>query len=305
MRVRIRATWAVASLALLLGAAVMAPASATSGSSIASMELGRETVTVTIDGDVLQRSVEAWVAEDGRFRVTVASLDGSAASETVTFDGIRQVAVVTDPAGKQSTVEGDSASHFAVRSEQPTDGDGEKTVLFSMAPNGFVAGHRIEYVSGTVSDLALVWSTVKHDERRFQNEDQQLPSFELWAVAPVGGPIPRASGSNTATFTGFNGQGCVSAYNFRNTSTGYFRGSSRALNSCYYVSVTLWKGAATGGAGLCSAEQWLGTGPTAANFSSKVWTTSPVGMSPTCSSHAGWTPGWTLNVPWKGLNTAV
>lgn len=303
MRKRIVTT----AIALLLAGTMLAPASATSLSSdIEDMEIGKGILTVTTDDEILMRSVEAWVAQDGRYRVIVASLDGSEASETVVFDGQRQGAVVTDPAGNQSTVEGATGQHFAVLWEVPKTATGQTTVLFEKAANGLMARHHIAYDSGVTSELQIDWTTTAVDNSLFRLPANTMPLTYSSADTKPSGPTTRASGASYATFPDFWGSACVDAYNFRNNSNGYFRATSTSRNSCYYVSVTLWEGAATGGSGICSAIQWLGTGPTAANYSAKlVNPTDPKDLSPTCSSHAGWLSDWMLVVAWKGLNTAV
>ncbi len=62
-------------------------------------QYGTGTYTVTDSVGSVTRSVEAWVAPDGTYRVLTTSLNRSNASEEVVFDGVKQFAYITDDAG--------------------------------------------------------------------------------------------------------------------------------------------------------------------------------------------------------------
>lgn len=285
-----------------------------SGAAETGMQHGLGTVTTTHENGVLERSVEVWYSQDGRYRAVTRSLDGSQAAEEVVFNGTKQTAYITDDGGQLSVIDGDFQTHFAVQ-KAPTPGvEFGSVTTFRLALNG-LADHVVrEFDSGSTVELALKWETIPFDSTLLDVANPDAYSVETRAQAvqsaadgvPPPGPI--ASGNARYTFISvLDGMPCVDATNFRNTGTGYFRAASHFRGSCWYMDVTLWKGEAThGGAsgGSCTMQNWLGSGPTRTKFSSKVADTTPDNLSPTCSTHAGWLTDWSLVVPWNGLNTA-
>lgn len=270
--------------------------------------------TVSASDEVTKRVMEAWVSTDGRYVVTTTSVDISA-SETVIFDGSNQIAVITDPAGDRSVVDGAGPTHFLFSgTEHPgllANGVVDERGL-TRAESDSVAV-RVDTRTGLPVHSVTVDSRGPETEIEMSWEPSDGPPGWVWTVPEVDTARSESSGaavsilatdSNSKTFYSVYGP-CVYAYNYRNTGSGYFYASSSARGSCLYMGVSLWKGATTGGSGFCSQEQWLGAGAVSASYSTKGLYTSPANMSPTCSNHAGWLSDWTLVVPYMGLDTAV
>ena len=270
----------------------------------------------------MERRVEAWVSSDGRYVVTASSLD-SEASETVSFDGRSQTAVVTDPSGNQSVTEGVTPAHFlfsgadhpglrrtGVLDERGMSRAGVELIeLTTDGRSGLPARSVTRDPKGPIMTIVMSWEPSSAPPSEPPPVGSGSPSMvEVSGSRPgllePGFASILASGSNSKLFYTAYGA-CVYAYNYRDTGTGYFYGSSSARGDCLYMDVTLWNGAATGGSGICSTIAWLGSGPTSTQYSTKGVTTNPHDLSPTCSSHAGWLSDWTLALAWKGLNTSV
>lgn len=312
MLAKVRRMVGVGLVAMLVAAPAVA--SAGSGRAEVGMQHGLGTVTTTHENGVLERSVEVWYSPDGKYRVITRSLDGSQAVEEVVFNGAKQTAYIADDGGHLSVIHGDFQTHFAVQ-KVPTPGiEFGRVTTFRLALNG-LADHVVrEFDSGSTVELALKWETIPFDSTLLNvaNPDAYSVGAKAQTAQGVtaGVPLlePMASGNRSHTFNSIiDYTPCVYATNSRNTETGYFRAASNYRGSCWYMDETLWKGQATfGGAsgGSCTMLQWLGSGPTAARFSSKYLYTDPANMSPTCSTHAGWLTDWSLAVPWNGLNTA-
>jgi len=293
-------TLAAFAIALLGG-----PATAGSNAGATELQHGVGTVVTYHDGGTLERSVEAWVAEDGRYRVLTTSLDGTGATEEVVFDGLTQTAYVTDPGGRTSAVEGDYSTHFAIQAGVPKAAPGETIVEFDRAGNGLAERVLRVFDSGTKVDLLIAWETVNYEPSLLNSDFASTLSTETISPDLKAIPGTRATGVNSTTFTNIlDGTSCVYAYNYRNTGTGYFRASSSSRGSCYYMDESLWKGQVDS-AGSCTMSRWWGSGPTAANYSTKTVHTTPANSSPSCSNHAGWLSDWSLVTPWNGLNTSV
>jgi hypothetical protein len=95
----------------------------------------------------------------------------------------------------------------------------------------------------------------------------------------------------------------VYAYNFRNTSTGYFRASSEYRGNCYYMWVSLWAGSALTNDGSYLVTYYLNSGQYgAAKFSSAYGYSS---AADTCSNHFGWSSDRLYCVQFAGLNDGV
>ncbi|GBE25756.1 hypothetical protein BMS3Bbin02_02045 [bacterium BMS3Bbin02] len=234
------------------------------------------------------RSVEAWVAPDGRYRVVMTSLDDTGASEEVTFDGVTQLAYITDDAGTLKVMQGDSAAHFAV-TPQSSNPDGQ-------LPTAVIT----KFDAGVETKLEMSWTPVRGDEMLLAPTYEGTPIIvdrraADRAATDGGGVMPLATGSRSTTFSN-----CVYAYNFVNTSTGYFRASSTYRGDCWYMDESLWTDSGVGGTS-CVWAIWLGSGPAAAKFSS--WTKDTT-IPNRCSNHAGWTSNWSLLVAWRGLLAA-
>lgn len=281
------------------------PATAGVDGGAAELQHGVGTVVTYHDGGTLERSVEAWVVEDGRYRVFTASLDGTGAAEEVVFDGVTQTAYVTDRGSRTSTVEGDYSTHFAIQTRVPETAPGETIAEFDLAGNGLAERVLRVFDSGTKVELLIAWNKVQYEPSLLNPESTLTFSMETVSADLETIPGTRATGVNSATFQNIlDSTACVYAYNYRNTGTGYFRASSSSRGSCYYMDESLWKGSA-GSSGSCTVLRWWGSGPTAANFSTKTVYTSPASSSPSCSNHAGWLSDWSLVTVWDGLNTGV
>ena len=281
------------------------PATAGVDGGAVGLQHGVGTVVTYHDGGTLERSVEAWVADDGRYRVLTASLDGTGAAEEVVFDGLTQTAYVTDPGGRTSAVEGDYSTHFAIQTGVPKAGPGEANAVFDRAGNGLAERVLRVFDSGTKVDFRIAWETVAYDPSLLTSESISTFSAETISAYLKPTPETKAAKSNSAIMTSIlDNTPCVYAYNYRNTGTGYFRASSSSRGSCLYMDESLWQGAVDG-VGSCTMGHWWGSGPTAAGYSTKTARTTPDGSSPSCSNHAGWLSDWSLVVPWSGLNTSV
>jgi hypothetical protein len=248
-----------------------------------SWQHGNGIYTVTDTAGSVERSVEAWVAPDGRYSVVTTSLNSSRASEEVVFDGVNQFAYITDDAGILKVMQGDTSAHFAVTPPSPSrDGALPRSV------------HDV-LDGGVETNLDMSWSDIRGDEQLLAPTYVGTP-IVIERETPGGdNPMPLATGSRSKTFSN-----CVYAYNFVNTSTNYFRGTSSYRGSCWYMDESLWANSGVSG-GSCVYGTWLGSGPTAAQFSSKYVYSS---MSNKCTNHAGWLSNWSLIVPWSGLDAA-
>lgn len=120
----------------------------------------------------------------------------------------------------------------------------------------------------------------------------------------VGGQSRSHTGPRYSTMSGPSGT-CVQAYNFRNLSTGYFRGTSTKTGVCFYMMVALYRNSlAQGGAGFCLWSGFGGSSAALANFASHYTYTTPTypADSDTCSAHTGWKSNWSQQVNARGMN---
>ena len=94
--------------------------------------------------------------------------------------------------------------------------------------------------------------------------------------------------------------------NYRNNASNFFTANSQPRGICVWIDVSVWEGGQTGSGGSCWGA-WVGGGPLSQVYSSMTgyWDPDPPSWYRMCSAHAGWTSGWSLVVPWRGLNAAV
>ena len=235
------------------------------------------------------RSVEVWYTPDGRYLAKVRSLDGSLAGEDVLFDGNGQTVVITDPEGNQSVVRTDHGEHFAIQ----VDAQGRLADKVTRTANGTVTMSLDLTQTQIAPDSGLLVLPLP--------EKRSLVFAEEHVSKPT---LSSHTGSNWATFISVvDFQQCVYGYNYRNTTTDYFRGSSSKRGDCLYMNVSLWEGTSAYWPATCGGF-WLAVGVTTSGYESKS-TYNGVNGTNRCSNHAGWHPDWAMGVAWKGLNAAT
>ncbi len=244
--------------------------------------------TISQDGHVLDREVSAWVSTDRRYRIIVSSPDGS--SEEVIYDGHVQRAIISPGYGEPSfTVIGDGIGHYVMKAFEGRS-KAAMTSDVELARNA----------SGDFATLDVAWTETAANAGILTPTGGAYPPV-VEGGAPAG-PATRSSDDRTATFSGITGP-CVDAYNFRNLSTGYFRGTSTALSACHYVSVTLRQNSQSqGGGGFCQTIGYMGTSGVKTGFASKYGYTAVANNPKTCSTHDGWDIDWAQWVNGRGLN---
>jgi hypothetical protein len=117
----------------------------------------------------LNRSVRAWVAPDGRYRVLVESLDGPDSSEEFVYDGEFQWAFVVPPGAKEASevTKQRSPRHFAINgyralsSKIPTETYPE--AVRSEHPSGLPERVQIVQDGKRTYDLSMTWSAIAAD----------------------------------------------------------------------------------------------------------------------------------------------
>jgi len=224
---------------------------------------------------------------------------------------LNQVTWVTVEGVPTQPLLGESPSHYAI--DLPPPGR-VRSVGFDLQltkdpdrelPRSWVRS----YPDGSKVEFDIAWEWSVPDEAtlvRMADVAAVIPIAQEAHVADLDGgqPAPLATGSNSRLFYSQGAPGpCVYAYNYRNTSTGYFRASSEYRGNCYYMWVTLWGGSKVTNDGSCLITYWLGSGPyKAAQLSSKYVYTN---AADTCSNHFGWSADWLYWVEFAGLDDGV
>ena len=247
------------------------------------------------DHGVLRRGVEVWVADDGRYRVHVASLDGSGAAEEVAYDGQgHQLVLVTDPGGYQKAfvVEGDK--HFAItamEAAEATLSDGLVTSAHVTTDVGSIDYTVDSINSASAADLELVIP-------------EGVEVLDADQFASGGDSSLIATASRSTTMYGIYGTACLYAYNYRNSTSDYFYAYSNRVggSACLYMDVSLWDWSHYNG--NCGGN-WQAGGPLAANFSSASATFAVSSNRYACGNHAGWDSSWILRVAWRSFTAAI
>jgi hypothetical protein len=290
-----------------------------------------------VSGAVFTRSSEVLRAADGRYHVTVKSLDGSGAAEQVAYDGRGlQTVLITEPGGHQEAylVEGDA--HFAILGDSTAargwnvseDRDGIVVSATFGSPTAPASSYqaavdlnrvRARTVPASALEVAIPQEVTL--TKPFAGSLEGLPgpdddplalSVPLTGAASTGWHGSRTAARHFATGSAsqnmwdiWNQGNCVYAYNYRNNVSNFFTANSQPRGICAWVDVSVWRGGVDG-AGSCWGT-WLGGGPTSSVYSSKTgyWDPNPPSHYRMCSNHAGWTSGWALVVPWNGLNASV
>lgn len=303
----------VALIATIAGLALASASSATAGQTDWYTGIGTQTFNYG-DDVTLERSVKAWVADDGRYRVIVKSPDG--ASEEFVFDGTDSFMFITPPGSKSpmSVIERDSAWLWAVEGHQVAAPEHARPNALS-APSrrdtasGMSTLVEHEGIEGSSYRLEMSWSQID------PNEDLLQPAPTAIALlmqdthddsadnpANASGPSTRSVNSNSQTFyDNLYTQGpCVFGKNYRDAEDSYLRAYSSVQGQCDQIGVSLFHGSQKqGGAGFCEPHGLLASGTHASYKNYSLYTAWD---TPTCTAHAGWWESL-LVVNYQGLTT--
>ena len=261
-----------------------------------------------LDLGELDRSVEVWIAEDGRYRVVVTSVDGAA--EEFTYDGSEALMFVTPPGQMEplSIMRLKSPSIFAVDGFSGMDGSAavDQSITERDKRSNLLTYVHTVGVEGASYELNMSWAPIESDTSLLQPSEPaaKLLSeyvFDPVYVSPGEGPSTRSVSSNSTTFWDyiFTYDACVFAKNYRDAEDSYLRAYSSARGDCGRVGVTLWHGSQIA-QGLCQPYGFLSSGTSSSGY--KNLSTYSAWNTPTCTSHAGWYDGY-LVVNYSGLST--
>jgi len=263
-----------------------------------------------LKGSKVVRLIEAWVAPDGRYRVVSRDPAGRI-TEDVAWDGETQIAWVSTEGAPAQPLLGESASHYAIDVQTPTQA---RPVAFDLAltkdfDRELPASWLRTYTDGSTVGLNITWKWGTPDAGTLARIAYVADVASSAAVMQIpdaeSGPVvQRTTGTSSTVFYSQGAPGaCVYAYSFRNTSDGYYRATSQYRGNCYYMWVTLWGGSQVTNDGSCLTSYWLGSGPyRAAQISSKYVYTS---AADTCSNHFGWSWDWLYWVEFAGLDAGA
>lgn len=261
------------------------------------------------------RTVEAWVSEDGRYRVVVSSPNG--ATEEFLYDGKTSLMAATPPGEKEpvGVSERESAYLWAVDGH-PALSNIEQPAAFADPVYRDIASGLPIAVShlgskGTAYELSLTWVEIGADASLLLPSDATQRLLRTRSTAPeseevprveVQGPQTRSVASNSQTFYDnlYTEDACVYGKNYRDAEDSYLRAYSSVRGDCDLIGVTLRHGSQKqGGGGYCQYTGFLVGGT---NASYKNYERYTAWNTPTCTSHAGWYNGLQV-VPYLGLAT--
>ena len=191
-------------------------------------------------------------------------VSGAGLVDEVYYDERGQTAVVSDEFGTVTTFEASESAHYLI--------DGASGAKVAAVDHGIPASWCMSTDAG--SSLTVHLDVRRVRERRVQRAIAARtvvePSFRPEPVDGLGDFKTMATGSHSKTMwqyiTAPTGA-CITAWNSRNNSSGYFVASSASLNTttCRYVGTSLWKAPGTGS---CTSP-WVGSSGTHYNYADK------------------------------------
>lgn len=247
----------------------------------------------------LERSVDVWRSDDGRYRVVVRSLDGTEATEEVEYDGrSEQLVLITGPSGEQSAYLVEGSEHFAIDDLRDSGSTKAGGLVTSSEINGvdgkaLYATEAVTRLSG--QDESKLSITLPDGVQAIRQED---------IAEPIPETLTTATGSASKTwYDWISGDKCMYGYNNRNSTSNFFTANSQKKTPCSWFDVATYN--AGWGSSSCGGN-WQGSGPTHSTYSS--WTGYFETLTPSysaCSRHAAWDSGWSIIIAWDNLVASV